>query len=465
MNVLEQKLQITSDYKFKNKDVYYYSLWSGIKPISPTEIKSIYFIEVNLWRSDPAKMIIYYSLQDLLQNRSNKDPNYYFIDIETTSGRFKTKLIEIDDYYKVITFCGSPDFDNGWDVYFNSKESINLRTPLHDGYHRFWYNSDYRGVEFFVALSSLFEIIKNTDSQTYSGIVPEMDADRRRLKNVLPSYYNEDKFKYENESGFKRNNFSGIIGLDNVKKEIEALEALASIRLKKLKKNIPVSPTTLHMVFTGNPGTGKTTVARLIGEIYRNIGLLKSGHVVEVTSGDLEGKFVGHSAPQTKEIFEKAIDGVLFIDEAYSLLKPGNNFGKEVINMLVSLMENNRDKVVVIVAGYPIEMTAFLDSNIGLRERFSTFIAFDDFSKQELKEIFIQMIQAIEHEYTDGLQYKFEYLVDEYYDSGAFKSNARTVRNIFETMQKNQSLRLSKIDHPSDEELITFVETDLPDTL
>ena len=261
------------------------------------------------------------------------------------------------------------------------------------------------------------------------------------------------------------NYLNNLIGLDNVKKEISALQSLAFIRVKKIRRNIPVSPTTLHMVFTGNPGTGKTTVARLIGKIYHDLGLLKSGHLVEVTSGELEGKYVGHTAPQTKEYFEKAINGVLFIDEAYSLLKSGNNFGKEVINTLLKLMEDNRENIVVIIAGYPSEMQNLLSANVGFRDRFSTFIHFDDYTKLELKEILLQMLMDMRHKLSNGASFKFDLLLDESFDKGYFKSNARTIRNIFETMQKRQSVRLSAIDNPTDEELITFVDTDLPDTL
>ena len=235
--------------------------------------------------------------------------------------------------------------------------------------------------------------------------------------------------------------------------------------MEKMKRNIPVSPTTLHMIFAGNPGTGKTTVARLIGNIYHKIGLLKRGHLVEVTSGELEGKYVGHTAPRTKEYFEKALNGVLFIDEAYSLLKSGNNFGKEVIDTLLKLMEDNRENIVVIIAGYPNEMENLLSSNVGFRDRFSTFIHFDDYTKPELKEILLQMVIEMKHKLSNGASYKFDYLLEECFDIGYFNSNARTVRNIFETMQKRQSIRLSKLDNPSDEELITFIDTDLPDTL
>lgn len=462
MNVIEQKLKISTDFKFKENPFF-----TRLLDISPVDVKSICFIEVILSQTDHVKMNVYYYLDELIQNHSSEDVVYYFIDIELHGNKTRTLFIDIDDYYKTIRFYRDPDLKNNWKVYFNSKTDIVVKDALFkDGYKRLWNNYQYYGdVEFFVGFASLIEVIRNTNYQEFTELNPKLKEEGIRLKNVIPFYIGEDDFKYSSKEQIEKNYFNSIVGLENIKKEIEALKSLASIRSKKMKRNIPVSPTTLHMVFTGNPGTGKTTVARLIGEIYRDIGLLKSGHVVEVTSGELEGKYVGHSAPQTKEYFEKAIDGVLFIDEAYALLKSGNNFGKEVINMLVTLMENNRDKIVVIIAGYTSEMNKLLDSNLGFRERFSTFFEFDDFSKAELNEIFAKMIADIGHKTTDGLKFKFEYLVDEYYDKGAFKSNARSVRNLFETIQKNQSIRLSKIMNPTDEELITFIESDLPDNL
>src|SRR6185437_15407145 len=137
-----------------------------------------------------------------------------------------------------------------------------------------------------------------------------------------------------------------------------------------------------------------------------------------------------------------AINGVLFIDEAYSLLKSGNNFGKEVIDTLLKLMEDKRENIVVIIAGYPAEMENLLSSNVGFKDRFSTFIQFDDYTKSELKEILLQMVIDMKHKLSNGASYKFDYLLDECFDKGFFKSNARTIRNIFETIQKRQSVRL-----------------------
>jgi stage V sporulation protein K len=257
----------------------------------------------------------------------------------------------------------------------------------------------------------------------------------------------------------------GLIGLEKIKLEIQELKALANLRQKRLEMGLPVTPTTLHMVFTGNPGTGKTTVARLLGQIYYDIGILSENKVVEASRQDLVGEYIGHTAPKTQKLFETAIGGILFIDEAYSLFKMGNDFGKEAVETLLKLMEDNREKVVVIIAGYPKEMEELLSSNPGLKSRFSKFLHFDDYSKEELCQIFLKMVSDYHNRLTDGAEFKIEHLIETNYDSGAFSSNARAIRNLFEETTKRQSLRLSKMDSPSQEEMTAFIDKDLPNTI
>jgi SpoVK/Ycf46/Vps4 family AAA+-type ATPase len=284
-------------------------------------------------------------------------------------------------------------------------------------------------------------------------------------KNRKPD---EQKPTSENETSEQSDEqvqLSNLIGLDKIKLEIEELKTLAQFRKKRIEFGLPVTPSTLHMVFTGNPGTGKTTVARLLGQIYYDIGLLASNKVVEVSRGELVGQYVGHTAPKTQKVFESALGGILFIDEAYSLFKMGNDFGNEAVETLLKLMEDNREKIVVIIAGYPKEMEELLTSNPGIKSRFSKTLHFDDYSKEELTQIFQKMVADYHNQLCEGAKYKIEYLVERYHASGLFTSNARAVRNIFEETIKRQSNRLSKVENPTQEEMTCFIDKDIPDEL
>lgn len=253
-----------------------------------------------------------------------------------------------------------------------------------------------------------------------------------------------------------------LVGLETVKEKIKQLFRLAEIRKKKLEHGIKVTPSTLHMVFLGNPGTGKTTVTRLIGKLYKSIGLLSIGHTIETDRSGLVGKYVGHSAPQTKAIFESAVGGVLFIDEAYSLAQGGEaDFGNEAIDTLVKLMEDYREKIVVIVAGYTGNMLRFLESNPGLESRFPTKMEFPDYGVNELKLILIKMCLEVDHKLADDVDDRFviekmNYLLE---NTSPF-ANARSIRNYFEQILSNQADRLFKIDKPSAELMRTIKRED-----
>jgi SpoVK/Ycf46/Vps4 family AAA+-type ATPase len=276
----------------------------------------------------------------------------------------------------------------------------------------------------------------------------------------------EDIFPDSKISGdFAQKQLYELIGLRNIKKEVEALTALAKIRKQKISQNIPVTPSTLHMIFSGNPGTGKTTVARLIGAIYKDIGLLEDGQVIEVGREDIVEEYIGHTAKNVGELFKKAGGGVLFIDEAYTLNYSDSerDFGKEAINTMVKLMEDNREDLVVILAGYTNEMNAFLQSNPGLKSRFSWFINFEDYSSSELIEIFCKMVKDLDHILTDGAKYKLELVLENLKEQDGLLGNARDIRNIFEKTLLNQSKRLSLIGHVDQLKLRTIVPEDIPE--
>ena len=238
---------------------------------------------------------------------------------------------------------------------------------------------------------------------------------------------------------------NGYIGLDTVKEEIDTLVHWIQMQQLRKQHDLPTSDLSLHMVFSGNPGTGKTTIARFLSKIFHSLGILSKGQLVEVDRGDLVAGYVGQTAIKTKDCINKAMGGVLFIDEAYSLTNRGeNDYGAEAVDTLLKAMEDHRDDLIVIVAGYIEPMEKFLHSNPGLESRFNRFIDFPDYTLDELMGIFDMRMSKAGYTMGDEARAALRQRIDiERVDVKGF-GNARGVRNLFETIIARQADRLGE---------------------
>lgn len=259
-----------------------------------------------------------------------------------------------------------------------------------------------------------------------------------------------------------------LVGLNNVKSKVNDLIAFQKVQLLRKEKGLHSPKSTMHLAFTGNPGTGKTTVARIVGRIYRKLGLLSKGHFMEVSRTDLIAGYQGQTALKVKEVIEKAKGGVLFIDEAYSITENdhSDSYGRECLTELTKALEDYREDLVVIVAGYTEPMRQFFESNPGLKSRFNTFIEFDDYNVNELMEILMCMTKAEDYVISDKAREILSQQIIKTIESKQNNfANGRFIRNIFESMTMNHARRVDKIEHPSIMDLELLIENDIPANL
>ena len=311
-----------------------------------------------------------------------------------------------------------------------------------------------------------------SDEVESEGNIQESPEDEQRearkefekVKKRLQERQKAEKEAKEQRVAKLLDELNQLVGLDNVKEEVRSLVNLIKVRRMREEYKLPAMDMSYHMVFTGNPGTGKTTVARLVARIYRELGILSEVQLIETDRSRLVAGYVGQTAINVREVVEQAIGGVLFIDEAYALVSPDtmNDYGSEAVDTLVKMMEDHRDDLVVIVAGYREEMEQFLRSNTGLISRFNKFITFEDYSEQQLLEILTVMAEQAGMVVEDTAVKKLGlYLASMNEQERRDFGNARGVRNVFERMIVNQANRIVLLEEPTKEQLITLTAQDV----
>ncbi len=321
------------------------------------------------------------------------------------------------------------------------------------------------------ATISLLKKISTIDDKTYPRDILKIAY---ALKQSLINFYGHETLSEicSNDSSQKEDSkplaelldeLNSLIGLENVKSKVNDLIIYQKVQKLRRENNLHTSKSTLHMAFTGNPGTGKTTVARIVGRIYKQLGLLSKGQFIEVSRTDLIAGYQGQTALKVKKVIDKAKGGVLFIDEAYSITENdhSDSYGRECLTELTKALEDYRDDLVVIVAGYTEPMKLFFESNPGLKSRFNTFIEFSDYSADELEEILISICKNNDYILSDDARKKIEHSLKEKIEhKDEHFANGRLARNIFDDLIMNHARRIVNIPTPSREQLSTITAVD-----
>lgn len=255
---------------------------------------------------------------------------------------------------------------------------------------------------------------------------------------------------------------NSLIGLASVKEEVTSLANFIKIQKQRQAQGLKISPMSYHCVFTGSPGTGKTTVARILARIYKDLGVVKRGHLVETDRSGLIAEYQGQTAVKTNAVIDSALDGVLFIDEAYALVDKKGGYGAEAIATLLKRMEDDRERLVVIVAGYTKEMKDFIDANPGLQSRFTRYIDFPDYSADDLFRIYNMRVEKYGYKLdSDAAEYLQSSLEQTVANKSRNFGNGRYARNLFESTITSQANRVSKVSSPSKKELSQITLSDV----
>lgn len=305
------------------------------------------------------------------------------------------------------------------------------------------------------AKNALNEFNTKVNEASANGVAPATKTDNASSEdNSAPKEPEEDPME----------TLDKLIGLDTIKSDVKELTNFVKIQKTRKDAGLKSVPVSLHLVFTGNPGTGKTTVARIISKLYKNIGVLSKGQLVETDRSGLVAGYVGQTAIKTQELIKKAMGGVLFIDEAYALSQKDDAFGQEAIDTILKAMEDHRDDLVVIVAGYTEPMEKFINSNPGLKSRFNKYIEFPDYTIDELMEIFDMNCKKYDYVIEDDTKQHVKELISQrkLASNGNF-ANAREIRNLFEEIITNQASRIAGIEDLKPEDMMKITNDDLFD--